>query len=163
MKRTKFEETFDLPSKDEFETAKTYDELANEVTEIVKSLNTTEKIDYALTTVTGLSEHDMEMDEVAAEAMKSYQRMMDMGMNCTEAHAGKIFEAANSMLRVALEAKDAKTNRKLKMIDLQLKKAKLEDSAQENAGGLGYDRNDLLKAIQQAQLTNENNSPDSDK
>jgi vancomycin resistance protein YoaR len=65
------------------------------------------------------------------------------------------------MLGHAITAKTAKLNKKLKMIDLQLKKAKLDQvdapSAKiPSAEGRMLDRNDLLRQLQQdAEKTND--------
>ena len=77
-------------------------------------------------------------------------------------HAGaKILETANQLLKTAKEAKDSKVDRKLKMINLQLQKAKLDhqkdrdtskdDNELESEGSLNLDRNELLKRIANAQ------------
>jgi hypothetical protein len=77
-----------------------------------------------------------------------------LGGNVPDLHAGKIYEVAGQMLKTALEAKNAKAERKLKMIDLQLKKVRAEqididqgNGDRKNAGGGEFDRNELLKYI----------------
>lgn len=74
--------------------------------------------------------------------------------------SAEIFAVASSMLGHAITAKTAKVNKKLKMIDLQLKKAELDrkisiaNSKEENntkkqdlGEGRVLDRNELLKAL----------------
>lgn len=167
MINKKIEETLNLPSIDEYEKddveVRDPAELAAEVTEIVKAISNTEKIDNALALVTGLDQHDLEMDDVASEALKSYKDLMDMGMSSSEAHAGRIFEAANSMLKVALEARDAKANRKLRVIDLQIKKARLDANTGESHDDTGqtFDRNQLIDLVNKTQ--NSKDDDDSDK
>lgn len=157
----KLEELFNLPDdieedltdeeeKEALEEVKT--ELAK-TTEILDSLTSLEKIDTALSSVSGLDEHDSDMDDIAKKAIDSYQKMLDLGMNVSDAHAAKIFEAASTMLKTAMDAKDAKVNRKLKTIELQLKKAKLDHDSNKgkrpSEGRLGQplDRNELLKIM----------------
>jgi len=94
------------------------------------------------------------MDDVALKALDSYQQLMDLGMNTTDMAAGKIFAEASNMLKIALEAKDTKTKRKLDQIDLMLKKARLDkvrnDSGngdEDSVKGHVFDRNELLKLM----------------
>ena len=67
-------------------------------------------------------------------------------------HIGKIYEVAGQMLKTALEAKEAKVQKKLKIIELQIKKMRV-DQQDENGVGSGnndapeFDRNELLKHI----------------
>lgn len=155
----KLEEFFNLPPSDATEVAeelpsKTREELMVEAKEIYSSLTTSEKVNIALPTVFGLDEHDAEMDSIASKAVKTFEDLIALGGNVPDMHAGKIYEVAGQMLKTALEAKNAKAERKLKMIDLQLKKVRAEqiDIDQGNgnrnspAGG-EFDRNELLRHI----------------
>lgn len=155
----KMEEFFNLPPLEQevVEQAaemKSKDELMLEATGILSSLTTAEKVDFALPTVVGLDSHDTEMDEIAAKAVRTFDDLIALGGNVADLHAGKIYEVAGQMLKTALEAKNAKAERKLKMIDLQLKKVRSEqiDIDQGNgdrrmAGGGEFDRNELLKFL----------------
>jgi S-adenosylmethionine synthetase len=123
-----------------------------EAAHVMNALNTSEKIDLALTTVTGLSEHDTEMDDIAKKAITSYTELCSIGKNVPDMHIGKIYEVAGQMLKTALEAKEAKVQKKLKIIELQIKKMRV-DQQDENGVGSGnndapeFDRNELLKHI----------------
>jgi hypothetical protein len=80
---------------------------------------------------------------------------MDLGMNVEARYSGRIFEVAGGMLKNAIDAKAAKIDKKLKMIELQLKKQKLDqDAGQEDNGidvtGSGVivsDRNSLIEKL----------------
>jgi len=164
----KLEETFDIqPTEDEIsETETTEEEVpsieeSKELTEILYSeLKTTEKIDSALPLVSDLNQHDKEMDDIHQKALDAFNDLIQLGMN-VEVHAGaKLLETANQMLKTAMEAKDSKVDRKLKMINLQLQKAKLDHSVKkslpegselESDGAITIDRNELLKRIDNAQ------------
>ena len=72
--------------------------------------------------------------------------------------ASEIFSVASNMLGHAITAKTAKLDKKLKMIDLQLKKARLDQQAAAaakdtddevipTAQGMVLSRNDLLERI----------------
>jgi competence protein ComGC len=81
---------------------------------------------------------------------------MDLGMNVEVRYSGRIFEVAGSMLKNAIDAKSAKIEKKLKAVDLQLKKYKIDKDNQDDSNnvlnGEGYiitDRNELLKKLGQ--------------
>ena len=124
-------------------------------------MENTGKIDSALPVVKDLNEHDREMDDIHSKALKSFEEIFQLGMN-VEVHAGaKLMETANQLLKTAKEAKDSKVDRKLRMINLQLQKAKLDhqkdrdsgknDEELTTEGSLNIDRNELLKKIADAQ------------
>jgi predicted ATP-grasp superfamily ATP-dependent carboligase len=77
---------------------------------------------------------------------------MDLGFNVDSRFASEIFSVANNMLGHAISAKTAKINKKLKMIDLQLKKAaqdqrKSKDEPIETGEGYVLDRNEMLEKL----------------
>jgi len=84
-------------------------------------------------------------------ATKTYQDLVDLGMNVEARFSSEIFSVAATMLGHAITAKTAKMNKKLKMIDLQLKKQKLDqDRGDEDATtstGHILDRNELLEKL----------------
>ena len=121
-----------------------------------EAYDTLSKIENALPQVRGLEASDNEMDELAKTATASYKDLMDLGMQVDSRFAAEIFNSASSMLGHAITAKTAKINKKLKMLDLQLKKAQLDhkitskteeiESTPLGEGNL-VDRNELLKSI----------------
>lgn len=156
----KLEEEFNLPSMDEAtakENAEATDKFdvadvtAVDIEDVQTALTNAEKIDLALQNVKGLDEHDEEMDDIAQQAVDSYQQLMNLGMNVGDREAGSIFDSAAKMLKTALEAKDSKIDSKLKQIDLMIKKGRLDNNAQSGGSGgpegQAVDRNELLKII----------------
>lgn len=157
------EETFDLPPlKEALEleaagitadlTPTKIVEVKDPEAQILNALSVAEKIEHALATVSELDATDIEMDEIAQEALESYVELKDLAMNMADAHAGRMMEVAASMLKTSLEAKEAKINRKLKTIDLQLKKMRMDRLADQSDGpvelqGMELDRNEILKHI----------------
>ena len=114
-----------------------------------------DKISAALPKVSGRGDlADNEFDALAQRATDAYDDLMDLGMNVEARYSSRIFEVAGGMLKNAIDAKSAKIDKKLKMIELQLKKQKLD---QDTAGddsvtlqGDGYivsDRNSLLEKL----------------
>jgi hypothetical protein len=98
---------------------------------------------------------EQELDALSKKAEDAYDDLMDLGMNVEVRYAGRIFEVAGTMMKNAIDAKAAKIDRKLKAVDLQLKKYKIdkdnnEDSNDNIINGQGYvisDRNELLKKL----------------
>jgi hypothetical protein len=147
----KLEELFDLAPNDtpEPESATTIEETRTYIAEID---DTIDKIDAALPGVRDLSASDTEMDDLAAKATKSFDDLMDLGMNVDSRFAAEIFGVAGTMLGHALTAKTAKLNKKLKVIDLQLKKARLDqqnpdDVPTQSGQGHVLDRNEILERL----------------
>jgi hypothetical protein len=154
----KLEELFDLASSGSNDLTIPLPDVTEEVTET--ALSTLDKIEAALPQVKGLEAADTEMDELAEMATSSYKDLMDLGMQVESRFSSEIFNSASSMLGHAITAKTAKINKKLKMLDLQMKKAQLDQKMQskteevENTPlgeGQSLDRNELLKL-----LTNKN-------
>lgn len=120
----------------------------------IRSIAELDKIASALPAQKGLGKMaDQELDDVAQKAIDAYEDLMDLGMNVEARYSGRVFEVASSMLKINLEAKTAKIDKKLKMIELQLKKEK-QDQSQNPDGdivsGEGYvvtDRNSLLEKL----------------
>ena len=113
-----------------------------------------DKVAAALPQVKGLGElSDLELDKLAMEAEDSYKNLMDLGMNVDSRYSGRIFEVASTMLRNAIDAKSNKIDRKLKMVELQLKKMKLDQgnkdgpAIEESDGFVISDRNELMKKL----------------
>ena len=114
-----------------------------------------DKIAASLPQVKGLGElSDLELDKLAIEAEESYKTLMDLGMNVDSRYSGRIFEVASTMLRNAIDAKGSKIDKKLKMVELQLKKLKIDKTGGDDAGPVeeseGFvisDRNELMKKL----------------
>jgi len=110
-------------------------------------------IDRQLSETRGKDLHDREMDELAEMAIKAHQDLQDLGMNVEIRHAGEIFSSSSQMLKIAVDAKNAKVDKKLKMLKLQLDKLKLDrttkaaDSDALDVKATMMDRNELLKQL----------------
>ena len=123
-------------------------------TKIKEQLTVANRIDEALPQVRGLETEDRDLDDYAKEAMESYQKLMDLGFNVDDRNAGKIFEVASTMMNNAITAKTTKLDKKLKMVELQLRLARLQkdlgkDEEQDKPTELNTDRNAILNLINQ--------------
>ena len=157
----KLEQEFNLPSMDELKELSQQEVVAvgiepapitNTSTEVVTTaLTNAEKIDSALPKVDGVNKHDGDMENIAEKAMDSYEELMSLGMNVQDAHAGRIFETAGKMLQIAMDSKNAKVDKKLRMIDLQIRKLRLDAMEGTNTGDSDgsqvMDRNQLLQFL----------------
>jgi len=118
---------------------------------VTTALTNAEKIDSALPQVEGVVKHDGDMENIAERALDSYEELMSLGMNVQDAHAGRIFETAGKMLQIALDSKNAKVDKKLRMIDLQIKKMRIDamegTNSSSNDNGTVMDRNQLLQFL----------------
>jgi uncharacterized membrane protein len=96
---------------------------------------------------------DSELDALAAKAEQAYDDLMDLGFNVEARYGSRIFEVATNMLNAAITAKTNKIDKKLKMVDLQLKKLAIDKKAGKNddaVEGEGYiltDRNSILEKL----------------
>lgn len=114
-----------------------------------------DKISSALPRVKGLGDvSDQEFDDLAAKAEKAYDDLMDLGMNVEPRYGARMFECATNMLNAAIAAKSAKIDKKLKMVDLQLKKLAIDkkhgtgtDDTVEGQGYIITDRNSILEKL----------------
>lgn len=152
----KLEELFDLPPVVDETTEQTLASITKQNVVINDVNDAIDKIDAALPTVRDLEAADNEMDELAKLAQDKFTDLMDLGMNVEPRYAGVIFQTAGTLLGHAITAKQAKLDKKLRMVDLQLKKARLDQTSKKPEGdeldpvdgkGILLDRNSLLDAI----------------
>lgn len=152
----KLEELFELASDEENknELSEPLPDTTQEVTQ--EALDNLDKIEKALPQVRGLESGDVEMDELATLATDSYRDLMDLGLQVDSRFSSDIFGVASNLLGHAITAKTAKLNKKLKMIELQLRKATLDSkNSSKNqeldntpvGDGKSLDRNELLRIL----------------
>lgn len=155
----KLEDLLNLPeSKDIVNDQKNKEELEKSLEtqkETLRDIAEFDKITAALPLVKDLGVMaDQELDEVAKKAMTAYDDLMDLGMNVESRYSGRVFEVAGNMLKTSLDAKAAKIDKKLKMIDLQIRKQKMDrDGGIDDSNmvqGEGFvitDRNSLIEKL----------------
>jgi hypothetical protein len=151
----KLSELFELPEDSELTDNDLLDPIPDQTQEITQTaLTNLEKIEAALPQVRGLEAADSELDELAELATNSFKDLQELGMQVESKFSSEIFSAAGTMLGHAITAKTAKINKKLKQLDLQLKKAALDQKQQDKkeeveniplGEGKALDRNELLK------------------
>ena len=113
-----------------------------------------DKIDAALSQIRGLTD-DTEIDELIKTAKDSYKELMDAGNNMDPRFSGKLFECASTMLKNAIDLQIHKNDRKLRVVDMQIKKQRLDMQKEAQTGNTMpgqarvVDRNELLKLHKQ--------------
>lgn len=133
------------PPKPKHEEINSLDDQFQAVQNIVQTLPHIQELD---------SLDEAELDNLAKKAEEAYDELMDLGMNVEVRYSGRIFEVAASMMNNAINAKSNKIEKKLKAVDLQLKKLKIDNDSGNSdnnmINGQGYvitDRNELLKKL----------------
>lgn len=148
----KLEELFNLPPTGMEE--KTIENFEHQKTELDSAQNIIDRIDQALPQVNELDTADAELDELSQLAKDKFEDLMDLGMNVEARYSGTILQTAGVLLGHAITAKQAKIDKKLRMVDLQLKKLRLDQTANKEAAdgpidgkAIVLDRNEMLKQI----------------
>jgi len=152
----KLEEILNLPESKKTIKKAEKEQSVEAVQPLLRDMSEFDKIAAALPQVKGLGDiSDTEFDALAQRATDAFDDLVDLGMNVEARYSGRVFEVAGSMLKNAIDAKAAKIDKKLKMIELQIKKQKLDqDANQEDQGidvsGTGVivtDRNSLIEKL----------------
>ena len=142
----KLVDVFDLPDMDSLAPPD-----ANDIKQALEQANNLEK---EFDQMNGYDQHDVEMDELAGLAIQAHKDLQELGMNVEVRHAGEIFSSSSQMLKIAVDAKNNKVEKKLKLLRLQLDKMKLDkQTAPENTTldgtAVALDRNEILKQLRQ--------------
>jgi len=123
----KIEEVFNMSSHDTSVNQPIQEEETGfDLESMQQALDTADKIDQALPAVRDLESLDKDMDEYAQQAMDAFKDLMDLGQNVEDRHAAPVFDSASKMMTNAITAKTAKMDKKLKMIEMQMRKRKLD-------------------------------------
>lgn len=150
----KLEELFNLPSQDQDLEEQIVPEYVP-LEQAQEQLDLAKKIDNALPQISGVDTTDQDMDLYADKAVKAFDDLMQLGYNVEDRHAGHVFAAAHAMLKNAIDAKNSKADRKLRAVELQLKKLRLDQQQDNNQKPntieteqvIRIDRNSLLSEL----------------
>ena len=164
----RLEELFNLPKADpaQYADADSIKGAIEENEQVLESANDIiDRIDAALPQVNELDEADNELDELSNLAREKFEDLMDLGMNVEARFSGTILQTAGVLLGHAISAKQAKIDKKLRMVDLQLKKLRLDQAAAKDDPASGaiegratlIDRNELLTKILSNSKSEKNN------
>jgi len=132
------------------------EESKEQIVELERNLQEVDTIEKALSTVElDDRSNDTELDEIAGKADTTFDNLMDLGMNVEARFSGQIFDTASKMLQIKLNAKQSKVDKKLKMLELQIRKKALDARIERDSGQNGalngeatvMSRNELLDKI----------------
>ena len=152
----KLEEIFNIENDDSVTEVEAKESIPVKKTFIQDVDSAIDKIDTALPRVRDLDDtSDKELDDLADLATDKFNDLMDLGMNVDSRFSGNIFQTASQVLGHAITAKQAKLDRKLRTVDLQIKKLRLDKQSQKEGTddseiegkGVVLDRNALLQEI----------------
>lgn len=151
----KLEEILNLPESKKIIKKEDKEKASEAAQPLLRDIGEFDKIAAALPQVKGLGDiSDKEFDELAQRATDAFDDLMDLGMNVEARYSGRVFEVASAMLKNAIDAKAAKIDKKLKMVELQLKKQKIDqdtktDTESDVTGSavIISDRNSLIEKL----------------
>lgn len=175
--------TLNLPSLKEIEELQRNLKSGSELTEAEKELSNLDKANQVLdkssqqsleflesreqriNQLVDLAEYDKDQDNIFTEAMAAFKDVLTAAGDSPAMAAGKMFDASARFLEIAQNSKVNKLKGRLDVIDLALKKQKIEQASQQqkedpnsvDAKGYVFDRNELLAEIKNS-LENTKNS-----
>lgn len=104
-------------------------------------------------------DHSESMDKIYDETLQHSRDLMDLGYNVDTRSAGRIFENAATMYKLALDAKNSKRKAQMDLMKLMQEQQKIDLVAKNNKGGtdgggpldtgsvIVEDRNELLRQL----------------
>lgn len=139
---SKLAETFGIPltdiesSIDELEEdTNNFENVGKFVEEFKSTLTETE-----MTELVDLGKYDSEMDEISSKTLSEFEDLVIIAKDVDPRHCGEILSAAAQMAKIALDARTNKTNARLKILELAIRRK----------------RNDLLEKKQDFEINGAN-------
>lgn len=145
------EQLFNLPTTESYESDIEPNIIVEQDTTIESDLG--DRIDKALPQVRNIPETEGEVDNIAEEAMTTYREIKELAMNVEPRHSAELLAVAAQLLKTALDAKQSKTDAKLRTVSLQLQalRAKTKESSGPGVvatqGHIVGNRNQLLTSL----------------
>ena len=126
----KLEDLFNLPPMedvvDTLATPQTPD-ISKENTQVLLAASAAlDKIDDALPLVRDLEDADAELDELSTLGREKFEEIIELAMAVEPRFSAVILQTASQLLGHAITAKNAKVENKLRRIDLQIKKRRVD-------------------------------------
>jgi len=147
----KLEEVLELPKLALAENTETVSEPSEE--EVKEALQKAQDLENQLDKIDGYDQHDEEMDDLAQMAIQAHKDLQELGMNVEIRHAGEIFSSSSQMLKIAVDAKNLKVEKKLRLMRLQLDKMRIDRMSKDDSDNTitgqvtRIDRTELLKML----------------
>lgn len=102
--------------------------------EIKTALAEAKELKKQLRQIPDILDKEKEIDSISNDAAKYFEDIMDKAFNTEDRFAPELFNAGNALLKTALDGKNAIVNAKLKLLDLELKKQKMEQDYAQKGG-----------------------------
>lgn len=145
----KLEEILDLPSLHADNTIQPTED------DMQAALERARELENQVSKIDGFDKHDDEMDELANMAIQSHKDLQDLGMNVEVKYAGEIFSSSSQMLKIAVDAKNLKVEKKLRLLRLQLDKMRIDKLIKQDADepidgtATRLDRTELVRMLKE--------------
>lgn len=129
-------------------------QIFEETDDIVEQMSVSEQVDFEMSSEGTLAQHDIEMDSIAEKALIAHKQLLDISVTVTDNYVARLYEVSSTMLKVAMDANDSKANRKLKTLEMKIKKMKHDNDSGNGKGvnsegnnGSQLSRNEVLSMI----------------
>jgi hypothetical protein len=140
----KIEDFFELPQKEKHSTINLPNKTNNDMLPLMpKDLD--------------LNSFDQEMDDIANQAISSFEEIMQRAESTEDRHAGSVYAAASDFLKSALTAKTQKMKARLDAINAQLKMNQQQPPKEEAPSIQLNTRADVLRSFQTQKNENDKN------
>jgi hypothetical protein len=122
----KLQDLFNLPTQTDDTEEDTVEYVQLEDLDMQEMLDQVDKIDAALPQLPGRDSFDAEFDDYASKSIEIFDDLVELSKSVEDKNVPSIIDAASKMMNNALNAKSLKLDKKLKLIKLQIDKAKLD-------------------------------------
>lgn len=139
-KNSKLQKTFDLDNLENLvDVEETTQELINITDPKIQSIQKIKDLKDAYNLLNIDKVHDDEMDKFSNDAKQYSEEIFQLGMDVEPRHSAEMFNASANMLKIAIDAKNAKIEKKVKFLELELKRKRQE--LDEHRAGLHIEEN----------------------
>lgn len=97
-----------------------------EIEEARRSMNQLKEYREQLKDIPDITNRKSHLDRLAKMAEDKFEDIFDRAFNCEDRFASEMINAANAMLKIALDAHSKVIDSDIKLIDMQIKKDKME-------------------------------------
>lgn len=97
-----------------------------EIEEARRSMNKLKEYREQLKDIPDITNRKSHLDRLAKMAEDKFEDIFDRAFNCEDRFAAEMINAANAMLKIALDAHAKVIDSDIKLIDMQIKKDKME-------------------------------------
>lgn len=159
------------------EVEETYDELQKKIKDMSKKISEYDNMSNISSSVT--KKYNEDIDELHNLAKNGYQEIFNAALTMDPTHGSKYLNGAAKLLEIAVRSKNSSMEKQIDMAKLQLEREKmlrnnnraikdLSDIDEEDAtdygtgenGGRVYDRNEIIRNMQNNSRTEENKGDD---